>query len=284
MDAFVLRHCVKTDDLAGEPRWPDAARGTARPAGARRARAADAPRRARSARSTSTASARAPGTRARSPRSRPTTPCSRRASAESLLAQRHDAIVGQLQFALDSRVTIERAIGLLMGRDGIDGADRLQRAAAGGAQLAPARERRRRGGARRAPRGDGLRDPTRRRSLGSASAAGRRSARPGRRRLGSAGSTSSTERLHAHGSSHERLDEREREQQAAREREDRERRRPARERAVGEDVARRGRSATTGVPERWAQIATASSVHGRKAPRSIGTLSRTPGRRMPPSW
>jgi AmiR/NasT family two-component response regulator len=41
--------------------------------------------------------------------------------AESLLTQRHDQIVGQLQMALDSRVTIERAIGLLMGRDGIDG-------------------------------------------------------------------------------------------------------------------------------------------------------------------
>jgi GAF domain-containing protein len=40
--------------------------------------------------------------------------------AESLLSQQHDKVVGQLQFALDSRVTIERAIGLLMGRDGVD--------------------------------------------------------------------------------------------------------------------------------------------------------------------
>ena len=73
--------------------------------------------------------------------------------AESLLSQRHDTIVGQLQLALDSRVTIERAIGLLMGRDGIDGADRLQRAARACPQLAAARQRRRRGGARRARAG-----------------------------------------------------------------------------------------------------------------------------------
>ena len=52
--------------------------------------------------------------------------------AESLLTKQHDRVVGQLQFALDSRVTIERAIGLLMGRDGIDGAtafNELRRAA-----------------------------------------------------------------------------------------------------------------------------------------------------------
>ncbi len=40
----------------------------------------------------------------------------------------------------------------------------------------------------------------------------------------------------------------------------------------------------TGVPARCAQIATASSVHGRNATSSSGTLTRTPGRRMPPSW
>jgi GAF domain-containing protein len=40
--------------------------------------------------------------------------------AGALLARAHGEIVDQLQFALDSRVVIERAIGLLMGRDGLD--------------------------------------------------------------------------------------------------------------------------------------------------------------------
>ena len=56
---------------------------------------------------------------------------------------------------------IERAIGLLMGRDGVDGADGLQRVAPGGAQLAPARERRRRGGARGARAGSRPTEPRR---------------------------------------------------------------------------------------------------------------------------
>jgi GAF domain-containing protein len=38
----------------------------------------------------------------------------------AVLAREHSEIVDQLQFALDSRVTIERAVGLLMGRDGVD--------------------------------------------------------------------------------------------------------------------------------------------------------------------
>jgi GAF domain-containing protein len=38
----------------------------------------------------------------------------------ALVARAHGEIVDQLQFALDSRVVIERAIGLLMGRDGLD--------------------------------------------------------------------------------------------------------------------------------------------------------------------
>jgi AmiR/NasT family two-component response regulator len=40
----------------------------------------------------------------------------------ALLARQHGQIIDQLQIALDSRVTIERAIGLLMGRDGVDSA------------------------------------------------------------------------------------------------------------------------------------------------------------------
>jgi GAF domain-containing protein len=38
----------------------------------------------------------------------------------ALLARQHGSIVDQLQLALDSRVIIERAIGLLMGREGVD--------------------------------------------------------------------------------------------------------------------------------------------------------------------
>jgi hypothetical protein len=38
----------------------------------------------------------------------------------ALIARAHGEIVDQLQFALDSRVVIERAIGLLMGRGGLD--------------------------------------------------------------------------------------------------------------------------------------------------------------------
>src|SRR4051812_2065214 len=39
-----------------------------------------------------------------------------------------------------------------------------------------------------------------------------------------------------------------------------------------------------GVPARWAQIASASNVHGTKAPTSNGRLRWTPGRLTPPSW
>lgn len=38
----------------------------------------------------------------------------------AVLAREHSRIVDQLQFALDSRVTIERAVGLLMGREELD--------------------------------------------------------------------------------------------------------------------------------------------------------------------
>ncbi len=40
--------------------------------------------------------------------------------AHALLAERREALVDQLQEALDTRVVIERGIGLLMGRHGID--------------------------------------------------------------------------------------------------------------------------------------------------------------------
>ncbi len=38
----------------------------------------------------------------------------------ALFAEHHAELAGQLQQALDSRVTIERCVGLLMGRDGLD--------------------------------------------------------------------------------------------------------------------------------------------------------------------
>jgi GAF domain-containing protein len=45
---------------------------------------------------------------------------------EALLARAHGEIVDQLQFALDSRVVIERAVGVLMGRDNLDNATAFQ--------------------------------------------------------------------------------------------------------------------------------------------------------------
>ena len=121
VDAFVCDTCVKTDDLATEERWPEL-----------RAALADQPVRA----------VLGLPTRLGAPVGTLNLYCERPRAwdaseiaaleaynsllearlAESLLTQRHDQIVGQLQMALDSRVTIERAIGLLMGRDGIDGA------------------------------------------------------------------------------------------------------------------------------------------------------------------
>ncbi len=57
---------------------------------------------------------------ATSRRSRPTTRLLEARLGGALVERAHGQIVDQLQFALDSRVVIERAIGLLMGRDGLD--------------------------------------------------------------------------------------------------------------------------------------------------------------------
>ena len=121
VDAFVFDSCVKTDDLATESRWPEL-----------RAALADMSIRA----------VIGMPTRLGAPVGTLNVYCDRPRAwdeseiaaleaynsllearlAESLLTKQHDRVVAQLQFALDSRVTIERAIGLLMGRDGIDGA------------------------------------------------------------------------------------------------------------------------------------------------------------------
>lgn len=45
----------------------------------------------------------------------------------AVVAQRHSTIVDQLQYALDNRVVIERAVGLLMGREGIGASDAYER-------------------------------------------------------------------------------------------------------------------------------------------------------------
>jgi GAF domain-containing protein len=120
VDAFVLDTCVKTCDLESEQRWPDL-----------RAALGDQPVRALVGLPT----------RLGSPVGTLNVYCVQPRDwdesdvaaleaynallearlAECLLSQRHDKLVRQLQFALDSRVTIERAIGLLMGRDGVDG-------------------------------------------------------------------------------------------------------------------------------------------------------------------
>jgi GAF domain-containing protein len=120
VDAFVRDACVKTDDLWEEPRWP-----------LLRAELRDQPIRA----------VLGLPTRLGSPVGTLNLYCERpRAWDESevgalaaynglleerlagaVVARQHGRTVDQLQLALDSRVTIERAIGLLMGRDGIDG-------------------------------------------------------------------------------------------------------------------------------------------------------------------
>jgi GAF domain-containing protein len=119
VDAFVRDTCVKTDDLLVEQRWP-----------ALRAELRDQPIRA----------VLGLPTRLGSPVGTLNLYCERprawdeseRAALEAyngllearlggaLVARQHGRIVDQLQIALDNRVTIERAIGLLMGRDGSD--------------------------------------------------------------------------------------------------------------------------------------------------------------------
>jgi GAF domain-containing protein len=121
VDAFVLDEQVKTDDLMTEPRWPEL-----------RVALRDQPIRA----------VLGLPTRLGTPIGTLNLYCERpRVWDESeiaalgayndllearmgaaLLARQHGQIVDQLQIALDSRVTIERAIGLLMGRDGVDSA------------------------------------------------------------------------------------------------------------------------------------------------------------------
>jgi GAF domain-containing protein len=121
IDAFVLDAQVRTDDLVVEPRWPDL-----------RVALRDQPIRA----------VLGLPTRLGTPVGTLNLYCERprvwdeseikaleaynhlleERLAASLLARQHGQIVDQLQVALDSRVTIERAIGLLMGRGGIDAA------------------------------------------------------------------------------------------------------------------------------------------------------------------
>jgi GAF domain-containing protein len=131
IDAFVFDDQVKTDDLVLEPRWPEL-----------RVALRDQPIRA----------VLGLPTRLGTPVGTLNLYCERpRVWDESeigaleayndllearlgtaLLARQHGQIVDQLQVALDSRVTIERAIGLLMGRDGIDSVaafEELRRAA-----------------------------------------------------------------------------------------------------------------------------------------------------------
>jgi GAF domain-containing protein len=121
VDAFVCDACVKTADLTSEPRWPDL-----------RAALADEP--VRAVLGLPTRLGAPVGTLnvyCERPRAWDETEVAALESynallearlAEALVTRQHDRVVAQLQFALDSRVTIERAIGLLMGRDGMDGA------------------------------------------------------------------------------------------------------------------------------------------------------------------
>jgi GAF domain-containing protein len=120
IDAFVYADCVRTNDLLAESRWP-----------ALRAELSDQPIRA----------VLGLPTRLGAPVGTLNLYCERpRMWDESEVAaldaynglleariagavqtRRHGVIVDQLQSALDSRTVIERAIGVLMGRDGVNG-------------------------------------------------------------------------------------------------------------------------------------------------------------------
>jgi GAF domain-containing protein len=125
IDAFVGDAIVRTDDLAAEPRWPGL-----------RARLRDEPIRAVLGLPTRIG---APvGTLNLYSRRPRVWHASEIAALEAyngllearlggaLIARTHGEVVDQLQFALDSRVVIERAIGFLMGRDGLGHAAAFQ--------------------------------------------------------------------------------------------------------------------------------------------------------------
>jgi GAF domain-containing protein len=125
VDAFVYSEAVKTEDLASETRWPSL-----------RTQLRDQPIRA----------VLGLPTRLGTPVGTLNVYCDRPRAwsageisaleaynallearlGGALVARAHGEIVDQLQFALDSRVVIERAIGLLMGRDGLDNLSAFQ--------------------------------------------------------------------------------------------------------------------------------------------------------------
>ena len=191
----------------------------------------------------------------------------------ALLARQHGHIVDQLQFALDSRVAIERAIGLLMGRDGIDGPaafNELRRAARNSRRRVSevAEEVLAAHPHEATARGYGLG----RLHLGGLGPVATATGRVGT----SVADILLDDRRAARMLLHERLDEREREQQAVHEGEDRERRRPALESAVREDVVDE-----IGQQDRRARALRADRERKQRprtnAQTKSGTLTRTPG-------
>jgi GAF domain-containing protein len=121
IDAFVRDRCVRTDDLHSEPRWPEL-------------RAALRGQPIRAVLGLPTRLGGPVGTLnlyCEHPRDWDDSEIAALEAYNRMLEERlggavqarqHGRIVEQLQGALDSRIVIERAIGFLMGRDGIDGA------------------------------------------------------------------------------------------------------------------------------------------------------------------